>query len=179
MTGASGELEALEAINEEAIPESERCPLDALLASGADVYRIDAEEEPAGFIVVRGWRNFLYLAFLAVRTDLRSRGIGGKALRELIRRYPDRQTVVEYEALDACRGDNDTRLRRKQFYLRNGFYETGWFTCYDGTEFEIGCSREDYDAEGFKAFATWLGGIVSDHIPNPFQKQSTEPEQKE
>ena len=80
LTGAPGELKALEAINEEAIPESERCTLDDLLASGAEVFCIDAEGEPAGFIVTRTWQNVLYLAFLAVRADLRSRGIGGKAL---------------------------------------------------------------------------------------------------
>ena len=171
LTGAPGELKALEAINEEAIPESERCTLDDLLASGAEVFCIDAEGEPAGFIVTRTRQKVLYLAFLAVRADLRSRGIGGETIRELIRQHPDRQVVVEYEAPDEhCAGD-DIRLRRKQFYLRNGFYETGWYTCYDGTEFEIGCSWRDFDAEGFKAFAAWLSGSISDHVPNPFRKQ--------
>ena len=176
MTAASGELPALEAINEEVIPEMERCALADMLATGAKVFCIDVEGEPAGYMAVRCWRNFLYLAFLAVRADLRSAGIGGEAVRELIRRYPDRQVVVEYEAPDVCSGNRDERLRRKGFYLRNGFHETGWRTCYDGTEFEIGCSVPDFDAEGFKAFADYLAGIVSDHIPNPYYESGTAPE---
>lgn len=169
LTGTSAELPILEEINEEAIPESERCALKDMLATGAEVFCIDAAGEPVGFMAVRSRKNIVYLAYLAVRADLRSGGIGGGALRELIRQNPDRQVIAEYEMPDEHCGNNAMRLRRKQFYLRNGFYETGWHTCYDGTEFEIGCSRPDFDAEGFKAFAAWLTGIVSDHIPNPFQ----------
>ena len=170
ITKESGELPALEAINEEAIPECERCALADMLATGAEVFCIDADGVPAGYMAVRSRKNILYLAYFAVRKDLRSGGIGGGALRELIRRYPDRQVVAEYEAPDGRCGNNNERIRRKRFYLRNGFYETGWFTCYDGTEFEIGCSRPDFDAEGFRAFAEELAEIVSDHIPNPFRK---------
>ena len=170
ITKESGELPALEAINEEAIPECERCALADMLATGAEVFCIDTDGVPAGYMAVRSRKNILYLAYFAVRKDLRSGGIGSGALRELIRRYPDRQVVVEYEAPDGRCGNNNERIRRKRFYLRNGFYETGWFTCYDGTEFEIGCSRPDFDAEGFRAFAEELAEIVSDHIPNPFRK---------
>ena len=170
ITGVSGELRALEEINEEAIPECERNTLADLMASGAEVYCIDVEGEPAGFIVTRSWRNIMYLAYLAVRADLRSCGIGGRVIRELIRRYPDRQVIVEYEAPDERRADNTLPLRRKNFYLRNGLYETGWYTYYDGTEFEIGCSREDYDPQEFGDFTDWLSGIASDHIPHPYRK---------
>ena len=162
----------LEAINEEAIPECERCTLADMMSTEATVFCIDVDGEPAGYMAVRSWKNILYLAFLAVRKDLRSGGIGSEALRELIRRYPEQQLVVEYEAPDERSGNNNERIRRKQFYLRNGFFETGWFTCYDGTEFEIGCSRPDFDAAGFQAFTAYLPEIVTDHIPNPFQKQN-------
>ena len=170
MTGDSPEMQMLEAINDEAIPEDERCALRDMLATGAAVWCIDAEGEPAGYMAVRQDPNLVYLAFFAVRSDLRSKGIGGNAVRELIRRNPDKQVIVEYEAPDPTCAANDERLRRKRFYLRNGFHETGWYTCYDNMEFEIGCSAPDFDAEGFKAFAAGLAKIVSDHIPNPFRK---------
>ena len=170
LTGNPAELSLLEAINEEAFPEEERCALRDLLASGAEVWRIGAEGDPAGFIVVRIRNNIVYLAYLAIRADLRSGGIGGEALRELIRMNPDKQVVVEFEAPDERCADNPIRIRRKGFYLRNGFYETGWYTRYDGTEFEIGCSRPDFDSEGFLELSAWLAGRFSDHIPDPFQK---------
>ena len=94
----SEDLSILEAINEEAIPEIERCALSDMLATGAKVWCIDHEQEPVGFMAVRYYRNLVYLAYFAVRKDLRSKGIGGRAVRELIRQNPDKQVVVEYEA---------------------------------------------------------------------------------
>ena len=166
----SAELPILEAINEEALPENERCSLSDMLRTGASLWCINFDQEPAGFMAVRYYRNLVYLAYLAVRKDLRSKGIGGSAVRELIRRNPDRQVVVEYEAPESP----DIHNAVKRFYLRNGFFETGWYTHYDNTLFEIGCSVRDFDSEEFKAFAADLATIVSDHIPNPFRK-SKEP----
>ena len=114
-----------------------------------------------------GIGNLVYLAYFAVRKDLRSRGIGGAAVRELIRQNPNRQVVVEYEAPELPEVFNDV----KRFYLRNGFYETGWYTHYDNTEFEIGCSQPDFRSDEFKAFAEDIAKVVSDHIPNPFRKK--------
>ena len=94
MTGDSPEMQMLEAINDEAIPEDERCALRDMLATGAAVWCIDAEGEPAGYMAVRQDPNLVYLAFFAVRSDLRSKGIGGNAVRELIRRNPDKQVIV-------------------------------------------------------------------------------------
>ena len=167
ITAHSAELPVLEAINEEAIPEIERCTLSDMLATGAKVWCIDYHYEPAGFMAVRYYRNLVYLAYLAVRKDLRSKGIGGSAVRELIRQNPGRQVVVEYEAPDPPEVCNAV----KRFYLRNGFFETGWYTNYDNTEFEVGCSQQNFDAEEFTAFAEDIANIVSDHIPNPFRKE--------
>ena len=166
ITEHSAELPVLEAINEEAIPEIERCALSDMLASGAKVLCIDCNREPVGYMAVRHYRNLVYLAYLAVRKDLRSKGIGGSAVRELIRQNPGRQVVVEYEAPASPDVWNDV----KRFYLRNGFYETGWYTNYDNTEFEIGCSQQDFNAEEFIAFADDIAKVISDHIPNPFRK---------
>ena len=171
IAGESDEMQILEAINEEAIPEDERCALSDMIATGAEVLCIDVDQEPVGFMAVRRYRDLVYLAYFAVRADLRSKGIGGEALRELIRRNPGRQIILEYEAPEINGKISTMRLRRKRFYLRNGFHETGWYTCYDNTEFEICCSREDFDSEGFLAFAAELPKVVSDHIPNPFQKE--------
>lgn len=164
----------LEGINREAIPENERNSLYDLFDTGEDgnlsVLGIYVRDIPAGFLAVRSYREIRYLAYLAVRKDLRSRGIGGQALRILIGRSPGRQVVVEFEAPDGSGAADDLRKRRKKFYLRNGFYETGWYTYYDGAEFEIACSQPVFDAAAFDGFIRYLSTIVSDHIPGPYRK---------
>lgn len=166
----SGDEPVLEEINREAIPECERNSLEDLRRTGAEVLGIYEDRAPVGFMVTRRYRNILYLAYFAVRSDLRSRGIGGRALRELTAGNPESRVVVEFESPDERCADSEMRLRRKGFYLRNGFHETGWFTFYDGTEFEIACSRPDYDPAEFGDFVAWLGTVVSDHIPQPYRK---------
>ena len=170
----SPELAELEAINQEAIPESERNSLSDLLNTGADgnlaVIGILADDTPAGFLAVRSFRSTRYLAYFAVRRDLRSQGLGSRALQALLSRYADCQTVVEYEAPPPDCGESHIRRRRQRFYRRNGFSQTGWYTFYDGTEFEIACAGKPYDAAEFAAFIDYLGTVISDHIPQPYRK---------
>ena len=166
----SADIAVLERINEEAIPENERIALDDMMRTGAETIGIYENGEPAGFLCVRYYSGIQYLAFLAVRRDLRSRGIGGQAVRTLISLHPDRKTIVEYEAPGRDCAADDIRVRRKGFYLRNGFYDTGWNTFYDGTEFEIGCSDPVFDAERFNDFADYLSTVITDHIPRLYRR---------
>jgi len=105
-----------------------------------------------------------------VKQELRSNGIGSSALKVLIAEYSDYQVVVEFEAPTAHSENDDIKLRRKHFYLKNGFNETGWFTYYDEMEFEIGSSVQEFDVGGFGEFTEYLSTVISDHIPKPYQK---------
>ena len=165
------ELPALEAINREAIPESERNSLADLFATGEDgnldILGIECDGAPAGFMAVRKHRDVRYLAYLAVRRDLRGRGIGSRALQALIEASSGCRVVVEYESPGAS-GEGQ-RARRRAFYRRNGFVETGWRTRYDGATFEIACAGLPFDPAAFGEFIDYLNTIVQDHIPRPFR----------
>lgn len=60
-----------------------------------------------------------------MKQELRSNGIGSAALKVLIAEYSDYQVIVEFEAPTAHSENDDIKLRRKHFYLKNGFNETG------------------------------------------------------
>ena len=169
LTIDSPDIPALEEINEEAIPDCERNSFIDLMNTGATILGI-YEDGPVGFLVIREYRSILYLAYLAVNSSLRSKGIGGMALNELVSNYVNYMIVVEYEAPNPVASGNELNIRRKGFYKRNGFCETGYFTFYDDTEFEIGCAGMEFDAELFGEFTEHLSTIVSDHIPKPYKK---------
>lgn len=172
----SSEKIKLEMINEEAFPSSERNSIDDLYASGndgnLDMIGIYDDSELVGFFAVRKFNRIRYMAYFAVCSEKRSKGIGSKALHLLKDFYPDCQIVNEFEAPDEGNENNAIRLRRRDFYLRNGFCETGWYSFYDETEFEIACSEVDFDMQEFRKFIAYLNSIVSDHIPQPYQKKS-------
>ena len=169
LTIDSPDIPALEEINEEAIPECERNSLRDLMDTGATILGI-YDDEPVGFLVIREYKTILYLAYLAVNNSLRSKGIGSKALGELVSNHADQMIVVEYEAPNPFSPENELNIRRKGFYKRNGFCETGYYTFYDDTEFEIGCAGMGFDVELFGEFTEYLSEIVSDHIPKPYKK---------
>ena len=164
----------MDRINEVSFPECERNSLDDLYASGADgnldMLGIYDDDGIKGFFTVRKYCNIRYLAYFAVAPDERSRGIGSRALKLLREYYRGCQIVVEYEAPDDSCENNDIRLRRQSFYLRNGFHKTGWYSFYDETEFVIACTGEDFDKEGFDRFTAYLTSIVPDHIPKLYRK---------
>jgi GNAT superfamily N-acetyltransferase len=163
-----------DAINEEAFPECERNSLDDMYASDTaeriEILSIYDDNAIVGFFVVRKYESIRYLAYFAVSKDKRSAGIGSHALRLLMERYPDAQIVTEFETPDDSCDNNALRLRRRDFYLRNGFYETGWYSFYDDTEFTIACSEPVFDKKGFEQFTAYLSSIVPDHIPKLYRK---------
>jgi GNAT superfamily N-acetyltransferase len=174
ITKVSEDKAVLEEINTEAIPDNERTSLDDLFATGMDgnleVLGVYEENRPVGFFVVRKYKNTRYLAYFAIKAECRSKGIGSKALALLINRYPNCQIVVEFEAPRKDAKENDMTVRRRNFYLRNGFHETGCFTFYDGVEFEIACSRPIFVEQEFEGFVEYFVTIVPNYMPKPYRK---------
>ena len=130
------------AIYEEAFPPVERYPLDMLeklaqcenveylafydgeMADGAAVNG-EATATPCGFAfnVIAG--GYLYVVFLAVNAHVRSRGYGTRILAQMRAENPSCMTVLEIEPIDPAAENNDQRLRRLEFYERNGFSSAG------------------------------------------------------
>lgn len=168
----SPDKQLIHAINEEAFPEWERCSVDSLYASGADgnldMLGIYDEDELAGFLAVRKFEDIRYLAYFAVESSRRSHGTGSTALQLLSRYYSGCQIVTEFETPD---GSSAIKQRRRDFYLRSGFRETGWYSFYDETEFTVACSGSGFDKACFDRFVTYLGTIVPDFIPKLYRKQ--------
>ena len=79
----------------------------------------------------------MYVFFLAIDPAWRSHGYGAAVLDELRKRYAGRQLVLDIEPLDSAAPNYEQRLRRKNFYLRNGFRESGCFFKYCGMCFEV------------------------------------------
>ena len=71
-------------------------------------------------------------------------------------------TKVLFEASD----NTEQRERRRLFYLKNGFYETGWFLNFNDTEFIITSSKENFD----KAFIEQFAEIIAANFPDAAEK---------
>ncbi len=140
----SPDREYFEQINAEAFPASERMAFDEIFAfasdTNTDVLGIYDGKRPIGFIVLLKNKECGYIYFLAIDSRLREKGYGSAAIQKMREDYPELQLVLDFEVIDENAENNTQRLRRKKFYLRNGFHETGNYTMLREDHFEVVCS---------------------------------------
>lgn len=115
-----------------------------------DFLALTENEIFVGFMAVKTYKDLSYLFFLAIESDFRSKGYGSEAISILKELYPDKKQVVDFEMIDETAINNQQRIKRKEFYLRNGYKETGLFLSYFGVDYEVMCTDENFIADDFK-----------------------------
>lgn len=135
-------------------PEEYIAPSELVQMARADNFDFLAlvdDDAFVGFMAVMTYRDIAYLFFLAIGADCRSKGYGSRAIETLKAEYPGMKQVVDFEMPDDRAGNHSQRERRRRFYLRNGYRETGLFLTYLGVDYEVFCMDEDFEPEAFKA----------------------------
>lgn len=166
------DLNKVEALAIGAFPPEEYLPPSKLIEmakeDGFDFYALYDGDIFVGFIAVRTYKQLAYLFFLAIDSNLRSNGYGSKAIRTLLELYPGKHQVVDMEMIDESARNNEQRMKRRSFYLRNGYLPTGHFLSYLGVDYEILCMDEDFDFRTFKEMMSMLK--IEGFVPRYFIK---------
>lgn len=139
---------AIEEIYNKSFPKSERFPFWVLWAcnynnSGSKLDAIIDHEldKVVGMRFIVDYKDIRYLMYLAIDEKYRNKGFGSDALKDIILSRADCDVLlcIERPSTDL----NDIKLRRKEFYLRNGFYSTGIFIEDSGVEYEFLSSSKE------------------------------------
>ena len=119
------DYETLEAIYLTAFPKNERSPFSMLVKK--------AEKGKGDFLTVKDGGGIIgmaytvcggsaaYLFYLAIADDKRGRGCGTAVLSALKERYRGRKLFLARERLDEPCDNLEQRIKRRDFYLANGF----------------------------------------------------------
>ena len=136
----------------EAFPEEERLPWWMLKVNAVrkDI-DLDAWTDGDRFCgmtasVTAGGMHFLL--FFAVAPECRSQGYGSAILSQLQSTYD--KVTLNVELLDLDAPNFSQRKRRFAFYLRNGFYDTGWFVWEVGGKFRVLSTEPTLDIPSYK-----------------------------
>ena len=78
----------------------------------------------------------VFLVYFATEPSLRGKGFGRTILNELRRMYPDKRIFLVTEPKDPEAPDFDLRVRRQNYYLRNGCRDTGLKVLSDDAWFD-------------------------------------------
>ncbi|MBP7857406.1 MAG: GNAT family N-acetyltransferase [Prevotella sp.] len=120
---------------ETAFPKEEQIPWDELMllvkSMSLDFTAYFDEDEMIGFTIVYPRKSFNWFWYFAVRPELRGNGRGQKILSYLIDKYKGQTSILDMESPDQDCDNKEQRVRRHDFYLRNGFRDTGVVRTYD------------------------------------------------
>ena len=75
-------------------------------------------------------------------------------LKELAQMYDGMKVVLLIESLHEECDNMDIRIRRKGFYLRNGFYDTEYIqsTCEGAAIYDILSTNQEFSTDRWKTF---------------------------
>ena len=59
--------------------------------------------------------------FLAIANEYRNKGYGSLIIQEAFKKYQGKRFVLCFEEVDDKYEDNSYRIKRREFYYRNGF----------------------------------------------------------
>lgn len=140
----------------ESFPKTERMPFSMMVAMSklwnTDFLSFFDDDKLCGFVYLAHNRKIVFVMFLAVDKTLRSKGYGSAILQEIQNRYPNKKIIISIEPCDNNAPDIDLRTRRKGFYMRNGYKETGHRMKLNGVVQEILISNGEFDKKQFRIF---------------------------
>lgn len=107
-----------------AFPADERAPMWLLAMKSekdyVDFWGIYSDSKWAGLAYVISEGTASYLFYLALSENLRGKGLGSKALQSLKKHYAAQRLFLALEQLDKSADNYGERIRRRNFYLKNG-----------------------------------------------------------
>ena len=126
----------------ESFPEEERFPFwildECSKEDKSDLLAVLDNDRFIGMCYLVNCNNAYYLMYLAVEPELRNQNYGSRILADLKEKYKTLFLSVD-EPID------ELSIRRKNFYLRNGFYDTNKYYEDTGVNYEVLCTNPEYD----------------------------------
>ena len=147
-----------------AFPKSERAPMAFLFQRAKkDMVKFTAYYDEAtfvGFSYTITVGDLTYLLYLAIQTNIRSKGYGAQILSNIKEQHPDNRIVLNIEIEDEKADNNAERIRRKSFYLKNGYNLTKIHFEMNKNKFDVLVNNGTCTAEEFKLlFKTYMGTL--------------------
>lgn len=133
-------LKEIERLYDVSFPDDERIPFEKLMSTrSADriMHAYYDSDTLVGMTFLFFDGDLIYLSYIAVEEKLRDRGYGSKILAMIREMYADYRIVLDIEEVIKDSSNYSERKRRKDFYLRNGYSETGIYYYIYGVDYEL------------------------------------------
>lgn len=105
-----------------------------------------------GMTYIASMGKMTFVMFFAVAEHLRGRGYGSGVLANLRSMYPNNKIILSIEPCDDTAPNAEERLKRKRFYLNNGYKENGYMTRLAGQTQEVLIQNGSFNSKRFRLF---------------------------
>ena len=152
-------------------PRNERIPMPFLLWRAkkeyVDFLAFFDDGKFVGFTYLVTQKDLTLVLYIAVSDKIQSKGYGGKIMSHIRELYPANRIILNIEALDEQAKNNEQRIKRRAFYIKNGYKSSGIIATDKKATFEnliIGgsCKIEEYKAL-IKKFTGLIFGLFVRH----------------
>ena len=93
----------------------------------------------------------VFILYLAVNKNLRSLGYGSEILGDIKEKNEGKTLVLNVEPLDENADNYASRIRRLEFYAKNGFSDTGWYLDDFSGEYNILSAHGSFSPKDYKS----------------------------
>lgn len=125
----SSDLKRIESLLKNSFPEVERFPMDLILykleKDIGNLLAIYDDDNFIGFTYLIQYNNLTYVQYLAVDNKHQSMGYGSKILQFINEKYGMNPIILNIEIVDSTFENYSQRKKRKDFYKKNEFNESG------------------------------------------------------
>ncbi len=156
VTGRSKDKEKIKEIYTSSFLKKDRMPFWLMLIMAkmrnTEFISFYDKDTLCGFVYMATVQNLTFVMFLAVDENIRSKGYGSRILDKIQSMHPDSKIIISIERCDEDAKDIEQRLRRKKFYINNGYIETGYLVELAKKKQEIIIKNGEFDEDEFSLF---------------------------
>ena len=140
VTTVCKDIKELRRLYDASFPDDERIPFDRVLSSLSQDRVMKAyydENDLVGLTVVFLCDDLAYLSYICVEENIRHKGYGSQIIEYIKEEYKDYRIVLDIEEIIKDSDNYIERVKRKEFYLNNGFKESGVFYYFYHVNYEL------------------------------------------
>ncbi|WP_019026950.1 GNAT family N-acetyltransferase [Colwellia piezophila] len=124
-----------------------------------------ADDTWIGLIYTTEFKDIVLVHFLAISESIRSGGYGSKVMDSMKVTHSGKRIVLNIEKLDEQEKNYPQRVKRKAFYVKNGFIPSGYMVKEPGEKLEMlifggSISKEEIEAMYKNLFGSIIGFLL-------------------
>ena len=155
-------------IYEKSFPQEERyITLDKMVQNkNTELYCLIDNNQVSGMIYLIFYKEMIFILYLAVNTEKRSKGYGSYLLKWCLQEYSDKEIYLNIEEVKEGIKDYEVRKKRLKFYQKNGFFITNYLSNENIENFNILSNRKEIDIGKYKILDKVVAEILNEPISN-------------